>query len=161
MTAKTTEKTNLEVLERSNTAPKVGDIFALKPRGKPFMFGRVIRTDSMVGPFPAILIYVYATTAERELPLPPLKREQLLLPPLFTNQLPWVHGLFKTVARQELTPSDVFKVHSFRHPVSGKYFDDRGRALPTPSEPVGTYALDSYRTIDDDISDALGIPQVP
>ena len=125
------------------------------------MFGRVIRTDSMVGPFPAFLIYLYGATADRELPLPVLDRKHLLLPPLFTNRLPWVHGLFKTIARKELTRSDTFHVHSFKHPVSGKFFDDRGRVLSAPSKPIGTYALDSYRTIDDDISDALGIPQVP
>lgn len=48
--------------------------------------------------------------------------------------------------------------HCFLSASRGKYFDDQGHELPGPIEPVGDYRLHSLRTIDDEISDALGIP---
>ena len=152
---------NLEVLKRSRSAPVRGDIFVAKPRGGQFLFGRVVDVEAAVGPFPAILVYLYRTRSDSERTLPSLRPADLLIPPLFTNALPWSRGYFKTVAHVHVTPFDVLPRHSFRHPLSGLYYDEKGRLLSRPFDPVGIYALKSYRTIDDAVSDALGIERAP
>lgn len=43
----------------------------------------------------------------------------------------------------------------------GRYFDENGNEVRGPIEPVGDYGLHSYRTIDDTVSEALGIDRVP
>ena len=42
-----------------------------------------------------------------------------------------------------------------------RYFDEFRNQLPGPVPPVGVAGLHSYRTIDDEISRALGIPLAP
>ena len=42
-----------------------------------------------------------------------------------------------------------------------QYFDEYSNKLAKPSSPIGDWGLDSYRTIDDAISEALGIPLAP
>jgi hypothetical protein len=65
-----------------------------------------------------------------------------------------------------LEPGDVLEQHCFRtfrgrHFDLPVYYDDANHELPGPVEPVGSWGLDSFRTIDDKVSDALGIPRVP
>lgn len=51
--------------------------------------------------------------------------------------------------------------HCFLSASRGRYFDENGADLGGGVEPVGDYGLHSYRTIDDQLSHALGIPLAP
>jgi hypothetical protein len=155
------EHTNLQVLAPSRRAIRPGDVFVFKPASMPFFFGRVIRTDATVGGFPnGILVYLYAVSSTDKTRVPELRRDELLLPPLATNRLPWSRGYFETVASRPLTESDVLPVHCFRSS-TGRCFDEAGNPIEVPVEPMGEFALQSYRSIDDLVSDALGIERAP
>lgn len=109
--------TNLEVLKRSRKKPKVGDVFAMRPPGGKYLFGRVIRTDAM-GP-----------------------------------------SRFQTIENRPLEEGDVLERHCWY--VDGRYFNEDWEMVPERTEPCGIGGLASYRRLDDQISDALGIPRVP
>lgn len=110
----------------------------------------------------ANLIYVYRHRASSKEPdHAALDPQDLLLPPLFINRLPWSKGYLETVAHWPLEPSDLRSQHCFLSASRGRYFDEKGNELSGPIEPVGDWGLHSYRTIDDAISDALGIARVP
>jgi hypothetical protein len=51
-------------------------------------------------------------------------------------------------------------VHCFYSPTWKRCFDEEGNEMPK-IEPCGQAGIESYRTIDDAISDALGIARVP
>ncbi|TVS08547.1 MAG: hypothetical protein EA423_01225, partial [Phycisphaerales bacterium] len=72
---------NLEVLKRSRKI-REGDIFVMKMQQAGYIHGRVISTDaSGFGDGGEILIYIYAPVSPAELPIPTLRREDLLVPP--------------------------------------------------------------------------------
>ncbi len=151
---------NLEVLKRSRKKPQPGDIFVARLPGRPFVFGRVIRTDATVGGFhDTILVYFYRASSDDKSSIPELSRDDLLIAPLATNARPWTMGYFETVGHSALVQSDVRPVHSFRDALRGWFFDDNGCRQETATEPIGTYGLHSFQTIDDALSDALGVPR--
>jgi hypothetical protein len=155
-------KLNLAVLKPSRRRVRAGDLFVMLPTDGSYLFGRVVRTDAVVLAPGAILIYIYRHRS-RNKSVPPadfLRPQDLLVPPLLTNRLPWSRGYFETIANLPLVAEDVLSQHCFKRVSFGYYVDEWGRRLPGPSEPTGTYGLHSYRTIDDAVSEALGIPQV-
>lgn len=155
------ERTNLKVLKPSRKPVRAGDVFVCQPDDSRFLFGRVIRTDVNVGGFPnGILVYIYNASSSKKGSVPKLDRDDLLLPPLATNRLPWSRGYFETVTTRPLTDADVLPVHCFRSS-SGRCYDEMGNLMEAPVAPVGDFALQSFRSIDDLISDALGIPKAP
>jgi len=158
-------QTNLQVLRPSRVKLRAGDVFAMLPPDGLFLFGRVILVDLPSGraPMPgANLIYIYRHRSPSKVPdRSALDPEDLLLPPLFINRLPWSKGYFETVVHWPLEPGDLRSNHCFLSAGRGRYFDREGNELPGPIEPVGDWGLHSYRTIDDAISDALGFERVP
>ena len=157
------DKTNLRVLKPSRRKPKPGDVFAMQVPDDDYLFGRVITAEAAIGPMTdCILIYVFrARSAHKKLPeRGELASDKLLVPPIITNRLPWSQGYFETLAGLPVEPGDVLEQHCFRRS-NGQYYDEANHELPEPVEPVGDWALHSYRTIDDQISDALGFPRAP
>jgi hypothetical protein len=158
------EVTNLRPLKPSRKKLQPGDVFAMQLPDGGYVFGRVIAADLQVerAPMPGSnLIYIYRTRSHDKLPQrEELTVKQLLLPPIFINRLPWTKGYFETVAHWPLEPDDILPRHCFRQ-FTGKYLDEFRRELPGPIEPCGEWGLASYRVIDDEVSDALGIPRVP
>ncbi len=154
---------NLQQLKSSRRKPRPGDVFAMQLPDDRFLFGRVIDTEAQpgFGPATAVLIYVYSVRSETcELPdRSQLRPDRLLVSPMMTNRLPWSRGYFETIANVPLDSEDVLDQHCFLSAVRGRYFDERGQEVSGPIEPVGDYGLHSYRTIDDEISDALGFPR--
>lgn len=149
---------NLTPLKKTRAQPEAGDIFLMLPPDGLFLYGRVIATDAKIGPMSdCILIYLYRSRSEQKEMIPPLLRGQLLVPPMMTNKLPWSKGYFETIDRKELGPMDRLQQHCFVDS-RGWYFDEYDKRLPGPTEPVGERGLQSFRTIDDKISHALGIP---
>ena len=152
---------NLAQLKRTRRAPEVGDVFAMKPPDGQFLFGRVIDTNANpLGIGGAILIYIYRARSPKKAPVPELPRDQLLVPPIMTNKRPWTMGYFEHVEHRPLSATDKLPQHCFRD-TRGWYFDEAGKRLPGPLDPVGSFGLGSFRTIDDEISRALRIPLAP
>ncbi len=156
---------NLRVLKASRKKPVPGDVFTLSPLDGLFIFGRVIRADlpRERAPMPgAYLIYVYRHRSDDMQPdRAELRPDALLLPPLFINRMPWTKGYFQNVANWPLTDDALVAQHCFLSAGRGRYFDEDFNELPGPVEPCGDWGLHSYRTLDDEVSDALGIPGAP
>lgn len=158
--------TNLRVLTDAPRRPQDGDLFALAPPGGYLLFGRVVSTHAQwssgdePAEYEAVLIYVYGEWSEyKEIPDPSvLAPDLLLLPPLLVEEEPWDLGLFETLATVPPGPGDLLDPHCFRTP-AGTYVDGFGHALPGPVDPVGEFQVHDARTIDDLISDAIGIPR--
>ncbi len=155
--------TNLRKLKSSSRRPESGDVFAMLLPDGLYLFGRVISTRAEIGPMEGVLLlYIYQHRAdESALPLrEELRPDRLLLSPILTNSKGWREGVFETIGNIPLDESDVLDQHSFRR-WNGKYVDELSNPLPGPVEPVGDFGLASFRTIDDEISDALGFERAP
>ena len=157
---------NLAVLKKTRKSPEAGDVFVMLPPDGLFLYGRVIAINASVGQMKdCILIYVYRARSKEKAAVPELLRGQLLVPPIMTNKRPWTMGYFETLQKRELGPMDRLPQHCFfSSPFlgrAGQYFDEYSNRLPGPIEPVGEWGLGSFRTIDDEISKALGIPLAP
>lgn len=127
-----------------------------------YLFGRVILTEAVVGPMTGVLLlYVFGGRSDTmELPDPvDLRPDRLLVSPILTNRKGWSEGLFETIGNVPLDERDVLDQHCFRR-WNGDYLDELSNPLPGPVEPVGDFGLHSFRTIDDEISDALGFDRV-
>jgi hypothetical protein len=151
-------------LRKSGRKPTAGDIFAIGLPTDAYIFGRVV-----AGPLPrerapmpgAYLVYVYRHRSIRPKPeIAELGPQNLLIPPVFINQLGWTKGYFLPVGSQPIRPPDRLPRHCFRR-WTGECLDDTGQPLPAPTEPCGEWALGNHRTLDDQISQALGIPPAP
>lgn len=158
-------ETNLRVLRRSRKQPEIGDLFAMQVPDGRYLFGRVIDVD-LAGersPTPnSHLLYIYNVLQhDKTIDFDKLTRDQLLLPPVHTNRLGWARGYFETIAHRSLRPSDVLEQHCFWDVITESYVDRKGRPLANPGGRCGTWGLISYLGIDDEVSDALGIPRAP
>lgn len=152
-----TEHMNLAVLKKSRRKPNIGDVFVMLPPDGFFLYGRVIATDANGGGFPrSNLIYIYRPRSKDILKVPQLLRGQLLVPPIMTNNLPWTRGYFQLVENRELSAMDRLEQHCFKDS-RGWYFDEYGKQLSRPSEPIGDWGLHSFLTIDELVCKALGI----
>ena len=157
--------TNLQIIKRSRHMPARGDIFVMQLPTGMYLFGRVIIADAPreIGPMPgANLLYIYSWQSNTKLPkYGLLKPNNLLIPPVWTNRLGWTRGCFQAIENRPLEVDDLLYQHCFRDSFRGIYVDEASRKLPFRVEPCGEWGGVSYRWIDDHISDAVGIPQVP
>jgi hypothetical protein len=154
-------KTNLRQMRRTYRRPEAGDLFTMQLRDHRYLYGRVILANRPleVAPMPeANLIYVYRDPVDTPDPRANPSRERLLIPPLFINRLPWTKGLFTTLDERPLADADRLPRHCFRH-WTGKFVDENGGALASRTEPCGEWGLASYALLDEEVSDALGIPR--
>lgn len=108
------------------------------------------------------LIYIYAKGSPEKLAIPRLRKEQLLVPPLIANHRPWTMGYFEFLEGRPLGTEDRLRQHLFRD-IRGWCVNERGERQEAPVQPVvaGIYGLSSFRTIDDDVSKAIGLPRAP
>lgn len=150
---------NLMRLKRSRKRPDPGTFFVyFVERTQKFGFGRVIRDDAVVGPWKDLfLLYFYSDFSDTKAPPESLGAGDLLLPPVFSNQRPWTQGYFENVFHRPLASGEVLSFHCFRD-IRGFFVDEYGNRLDSPADPCGEYRLESFQTIDDLISDKIGIP---
>lgn len=161
----TLDQTLLRVIKRSRHRPSVGDIFVMQLRGGDFLSGRVILAEPprAKAPGPATyLIYVYRNRKRDALiDWDRLGPEQLLLPPVWINRLPWTKGYFVTVANTPIREADLLGEHCFLDHLTGRYVDETGTSRASRVEPCGSWALSSYKSLDLRIGDALGMARPP
>jgi Immunity protein 26 len=148
-----------------------GDIFTMRlPDGR-YLFGRVVRTDAdCFGPT-CILVYVFRYLSESNSPPDRLLVQDLLVPPQLVNRLGWSRGYFETIGNRPFADGELMPVHYFRRvrhrdlaePPVITYIDEDQKAVPQPPDGVlvGGAGLGNYRTVDDAIAVALGIPVAP
>lgn len=149
----------LETLKRTRQKPEPGDVFVYRVRGMDFGFGRVIRTDARMEPWRDLLvIYIYNVFAPDVEPIPVLKRDKLLVPPLLLfRQSLWTKGYFQTVQRKPLETQDVLKVHCFRDEVNRCYVDEYERRLKRRTSPCALHAVGNEYAVEADVCHALGL----
>ena len=149
--------TNLRQLVPSRKRLRAGDVFALQIERDRFHFGRVIRAgESLLGWPNANLVYLYRATSRQKMIIPHLRRDGLVVPPLVINRLPWSRGYFETVAHRPLSEADTFPIHCFRN-LRGECVSETNEPLPRPIEPCGEAALQSFRSVGDQLSHVLGL----
>ena len=148
--------------ERSRKKVRVGDVFVMK-LDDGYLYGRVVSDTAMMDKFSDpewLLLYVYAgvyaddTHIPREVISPP----RLLIPPVITNRLGWRHGYFRTVGNLPIQSDQLLPRHVFRSPMSDELWDEGNARITAVEETdlVGCKALDSYLSIEDSVSRALG-----
>jgi hypothetical protein len=160
---------NMLPLAKSRKKPQPGDIFVFQLRqDRLFRYGRVIRAsvelvamDGSPSGMTAILVYIYKASSARERPVPRLRKDELIVPPLLINDTGWRDGYFETVEQGLLAEDDVLHIHCFHSPghVGYRYVDIDGKPLPGRCEPCGFYALGGYGSVDLKVSRALGFPE--
>lgn len=155
--------TNMVEHAKSRKRPVVGDLFYIEMINGKFVLGRVIRTDATVFAKDNLILYFYSPAVKSPEDIRPPLLPKLLIPPQPTNRQGWLMGYYTTIGRFVLRPEEILPVHCFEDymETNGKYCDEYGNKLRKRIEPCGVFALSSYRTIDDDLSEALGIPPAP
>jgi len=134
----------------------------MRPLDECFLYGRVIDANANpLGVGRGVLVYIYRARSRQKLEVPVLLRDQLLVPPMMTNAQPWTKGYFEHLYNQPLKSGDRWPQHCFRDNLRSIYRDENGNRLERATGPVGQWGLHSFRTIDDEISTALGIPLAP
>jgi len=156
----------LQTAKKSRKKPQPGDVFVfqMRPDGL-YRYGRVIQVDvNLVAAdgsdsgLRAMVVYIYETSSNTKVPVPALCKQELLLPPLFTNETGWRDGYFETVEHRPLEPDDVFPVHCFRDGSHRRYVGLDREPVTQSYEPCGLYAVGGYGAVDWDISKVLGFP---
>lgn len=110
----------------------------------------------------SILVYIYDYSADTPVPdVSQMCLDRLLIPPCFINRMAWTRGYFLNVDCRELAESDLPKQHCFLNYTYDppRLVDLHGAPVLERTEPVGHFALNSYASLDDELSDALGIPR--
>lgn len=130
-----------------------------------YIYGRVIRTEVNFEGFPAALIYVFKGTSNAKA-LPDrtvLRTSNILARPFLINRLGWSRGYFETIGNLPFEDGEIISPTPFRDLIKQDLVrDEYGNLLEKlPPGPCGFYGLSSYRVVDDEVSDALGIPQAP
>ena len=158
----------MEILKPSRKRLRPGDVFVIHYRRAGYVFGRVIMVEvpEDQAPFAGCnLIYLYRGTS----PHPDatgrhFSPHDLLISPSFINRLPWSRGYFQTIEFRPLGDGDVLDRHCFyygRRFDRETFLDETGAVVEDPFEPCGFWGLHSYASLDDEISDALGIGRAP
>lgn len=148
----------LEKLKSSRKLLKNGDVFVLKPKGKPYYFGRVINTKTQIGGFEdVILCYIYDASSADKNEIPDISKDKLLIPPFGIDRSPWSSGVFEVVGSIHLTDEDMLPVHVFKSPLSNTFYDEYGNEISSPSEIFAYNSVTSDITIDYQVGKALGL----
>ena len=152
----------LQIQQPSRKLPKAGDVFRMHLITGQYLFGRVITTEACLWDVPRLLLlYVYNYLNDDGQVPEILRKEDLLLPPKITNRQGWLKGYFETVLQRPLGAGDSYERHCLEEVMrngTSLYYDEYDNPLSERLEPRGLRAVDGYTSIDNDIADALGIP---
>lgn len=149
-------------LESSRKRPRVGDVFVAEIDSG-FIGGRVVAVDaqsSAISESKSLLLYIYdGIVKSPDVDAISLAPPVLLIPPVITNTVAWSRGYFQTIGNVPLSTDQLLDQHVFRSPSTKELWDERDTRLPATyagHDYVGVKALDSYLTIEDAVSRALG-----
>lgn len=124
------------------------------------MFGRVVSDKAR--PFSGraatfFLVYIYKNLSGSASEPPRLTPDELLIPPMITNQQGWFRGYFRPVVHADLRVGDVLPVHCFQRVGSEaeEYYNEDFQRLPGRTEPCGPRGLAPVFYIEGCVSLAL------
>ncbi|MFN0093941.1 MAG: Imm26 family immunity protein [Dehalococcoidia bacterium] len=156
-------QTNLRLIRRTRQRQIPGNVFAmLPPDDRGYLFAQVSqigREDGLMRG--SLVIHVFALRkAELTVTCDEIDQADPLIDPIWTNSRGWsVGGVFLTVTNCPVRPNRVigaFKTYD------GLVVDECRRTVQFAHEgTLGIWGLASYRSLDDKISDALGIKRAP
>jgi len=149
---------NMVILKPSRERRIPGDVFTYHIPAIGWLFGRIIRTDAkMFDKSTFLLIYAYKPVSKDPSVVPTLRRDDLLIPPEIIGSSPWTMGYFKRIRREPLKPTDVLPRHCFYNRSVGRYYNEYDKEVKR-SKPFAIHGLLGYRSFDNAVSEALGIP---
>ncbi|MCC5619691.1 hypothetical protein LC605_32635 [Nostoc sp. CHAB 5836] len=163
---KPSKDTNLMVIKKTKYMPVVGDLFAGNVLGKQWIIGRVIKNGfSSATAKHCHLIYIYKTNEivnpfDVEFPI----KINLLFPPfLMLSNMMWTKGYFIHIKNHPLLDGEFLLRHIFESSMIHKYVDECGdpTSEPKSDDVVGRYSFQGWSSLDDKISNALGVPTHP
>lgn len=136
--------------ERQKKWPKQGDFFYFQLNDGRLGYGMVSLGKIDVGPFKnAIVIYIYDyfTSSLQEDAV--LAKDNLLLPPIITDNSCWKNGYFVTFKTIETSKVDILPQHYFKNPVRNKIYDEHGVTIDSPTEniPIGEESIQFYKSV--------------
>ena len=138
-----------------------GDVFTFQLRSKPgiYFFGKVISVDSKIGfrDMNVLMIYIYRATSSSKVAIPNLSKEELLVAPIGTNNVPFTRGYFEILKSNALGGDDVLAQHCFFNPATKQYFDEMGQRLGEAVEPVGIDGLSGLESIAQKVLTSSGL----
>lgn len=143
--------------EPSRRRQRVGDVFAVHVVGKGHVFGRVVSTDAVVGPWKCILVYIYKGTGADLTPPADMHPSCLLIEPITIDSEAWRRGYCQTIGNIEIKDGDRLPVHCFEGLGGRHWFDEHGNSLSQRIEPCGTWSLTTGLGLIQRILGAIGV----
>ncbi|MGG7523012.1 Imm26 family immunity protein [bacterium BS0013] len=136
--------------EKQKKWPKEGDVFYFQLNDGRLGYGMVSLGKIDVGPFNnAIVIYLYNNFTSSLQEDVKLAKDNLLLPPIITDNSCWKKGYFVTFKTIETSEVDVLSQHYFKNPVRNKIYDQHGVEIDSPIEnmPIGEESIQFYKSV--------------
>lgn len=105
--------------------------------------------DSKIGfrDMSVLMIYIYRATSSSKEVIPCLSKEELLVAPIGSNNVPFAKGFFEILRSDALGREDVLAQHCFFNPATKQYFDEMGQRLEEAVEPIGIDGMSGLESI--------------
>ncbi|MBS3120747.1 hypothetical protein J4420_03450 [Candidatus Woesearchaeota archaeon] len=152
----------MSLFSKSRKKPRIGDVFVLSFPGGMYCFGRVIQNNAIMCKAPIFnLVYIYKYIKKDKNDVPQdLGVQNLLLPPIVTNNQGWLRGYFETIKTVDIHEGEVLPIHCFENDdfSPAKYFDEDEKELNTKYTICGSYGLASFWYVYKQVSKKLNLP---
>lgn len=131
----------LNVIKKTKTLPRKGDVFLVSPQSKCFFWGVVVQEQvyHMEDENFWLVFILKDRTSNVSFNVPKLNIENLLIEPAMVAQFFWNSGVFFNVGKIEI-PSELD--YGF-YRIGKGYVDEYGRALEQEPKWMGTYGVSS------------------
>lgn len=131
----------LNVIKKTKTLPRKGDVFLVSPQSKCFFWGVVVQEQvyHMKDENFWLVFILKDRTSNVSFNVPKLNIENLLIEPAMVAQFFWNSGVFFNVGKIEI-PSELD--YGF-YRIGKGYVDEYGRALEQEPKLMGTYGVSS------------------
>jgi len=143
------EFTELLLQNKSRKKPKPGDVFTLQVKDNLFYYGKVIKTNInssnvLLRGWNLIFLYKYSTTCIENERLDLLSHQELLLPPVITNNKGWYDGYFLTIGNVPVSGEELSLDYGFWDDIRKNYRNEEGTVLNNEPAYAASYSLVSY-----------------
>jgi hypothetical protein len=153
---------NLKQLDIKAKRPRVGDVFRMNLPSKGWLWGRVVAIDAKCGSMEnCTMLYIYSSVHKSKNDKPVLSPPKLLIGPVLTNNRLFSMKYAEIVENVSITTDQRLAKNQFKSPFGDTYYDEYNNVITPLPGPCGDRGLGSYRTLDDQVSEALGVPLAP
>jgi hypothetical protein len=148
---------NMILMEPYKKKLNVGDIFVIKYSNS-YFFGRVGDIYNP-GKHQLYVVYVYNNSSSSINIIPELDKNFLLVKPCIINRLGFSRGYLKVVDNLPIDDKNGFPILSY---TDGRYYyNSLNYKIRKPQGFIVKLSFGNYRTLDDEISNKIGIPLAP